>query len=64
MRFISLTAPNRDAIYVSTEQVMMVRPPIVGADSPHANANIFLVNGQYPVHETVEEVMKLLNAPV
>ena len=62
MRFIPLTAPNKDTIYVSPEQVMMVRPSIGGVDSPHANALIVLVSGSYAVHETVEEVMKLLEA--
>ena len=62
MRFITLTAPNRDIIYVSPEQVMMVRPPVAGTDSSHANALIVLVGGSYAVHETVEEVMKLLEA--
>jgi hypothetical protein len=61
MRFVALTAPNKDTVYVAPEQVMMVRPPL-GSDPLGARAILVLVGGVYAVHENVEEVVDLLEA--
>ena len=63
MRFVALTSPIGNIIYLNPEHLAMVHPPLAGVSSPQANAVLVLVNGEsYAVRENVEEVMKLLGA--
>jgi hypothetical protein len=59
-RWIKLTAPSGEPIYVNMEQIASIRSD---SESPGANTHLELASGKFQrVQEAVEQVMRLISA--
>jgi hypothetical protein len=61
MAWVKLTAPNGNIVQISADQVVRVRPPVLGETDDQGHALVDLSNGQsQATRETVDEIMSQL----
>lgn len=62
MPWIKVTGGDGNSVYISTEQVVCVKPPAGGEAPGQAKAIVVLTNGSQATRESVDDIMKLLAA--
>jgi hypothetical protein len=60
MAWITLTEPNGNAVWLSSDQLVRIRIPATGEAQPAAKAIVDLGNGQQAVQETPDQIVAQL----